>query len=579
MNSNSLTLRSINELLENDFIVPSYQRGYRWTELQVKELLDDLWEFAKRQQKNESDIYCLQPVVVKKNNESWELIDGQQRLTTIHIILSYINNNIFKDPNSTFSIEYATRPGSQKYLNEIGTQESEEYIDFHFFNIAFATVKTWFSQKGNQVLTATEFYPVLLNNTKIIWYELGDDEDPIEIFTRINIGKIPLTNSELIKALFLRKTNFSDQNDQFDKVRLKQIEIATEWDRIENSLQNPAFWYFLNDGNVASPNRIEFIFDLIAEEKNSELLKENRIEKERTDFFSFLVFNNWFETEKKNKSERLTIDRIWDEVKNYYMTFEEWFSNEELYHLIGYLICVGEKLKNLKNESTSKTKSSFKAYLVKKVNSHVNCQIKLLEYGRTNGQIRKVLLLFNIETLLKNQESYSRFPFDRFKIERWDIEHIHSVQSEMPDSKKHREDWLTEVNNYTQNAEISVRIGEYLSSDPLTQSVHFETLYTDIVKMYSTDDEDEDDVNDISNLALLNASINRGYKNAVFPIKRREILSRDKTGTFVPICTKNVFLKYYNEDIGQMSFWGKGDRANYLQAILDLLKNYLPTQN
>lgn len=209
MNSNSLTLRSINEILGDSFIVPSYQRGYRWTEQQVKDLLDDLWEFAKRQQKNEHDIYCLQPVVVKKNSDKWELIDGQQRLTTIHIILAYINNNIFKNPNASFSIEYSTRPGSQKYLDNIGSEISDEYIDFHYFNLAFDTIKNWFTSKGNQALTATEFYPVLLNNTKIIWYELGEHEDPIEVFTRINVGKIPLTNAELIKHCFCVKRTLS----------------------------------------------------------------------------------------------------------------------------------------------------------------------------------------------------------------------------------------------------------------------------------------------------------------------------------------------------------------------------------
>lgn len=239
------------------------------------------------------------------------------------------------------------------------------------------------------------------------------------------------------------------------------------------------------------------------------------------------------------------------------MTFEEWFNNEELYHLVGYLICVGEKLKSLKNESLAKSKSSFREHLKRKINSHVNCQINLLEYGRNNHQIKKVLLLFNIETLLRNSESYARFPFDRFKIEKWDIEHIHAVQSEMPSTKKHREDWLVEVKNFTKNDDILSRINTYLEAETYIQATLFEDLYTDIVNLYSEEDDDDDDVNDISNLTLLDASTNRSYKNAVFPIKRKVILSRDKTGTFVPICTKNVFLKYYNADIEQMSFWGK----------------------
>ena len=72
-----------------------------------------------------------------------------------------------------------------------------------------------------------------------------------------------LTNSELIKALFLNSSNF--EKDKFDKVRLKQLEISNEWDRIEQELQNDMFWYFLK-GDDKKTNRIELIFDLMNNE-------------------------------------------------------------------------------------------------------------------------------------------------------------------------------------------------------------------------------------------------------------------------------------------------------------------------
>ena len=77
------------------FAIPSYQRGYRWTtnELidgklkkgEVEQLLDDLWAFSDPQKK-EWDTYCLQPIVLQKENGKFWVIDGQQRLTTISII-------------------------------------------------------------------------------------------------------------------------------------------------------------------------------------------------------------------------------------------------------------------------------------------------------------------------------------------------------------------------------------------------------------------------------------------------------------------------------------------------------------
>lgn len=100
---NSLELKTINELQKAHFFVDSYQRGYKWKEQQVTELLDDIDEFEPKQ---ESDFYCLQPVVVKRKTEGtqyyWELIDGQQRMTTIFIILTYLTNEQY------FSLRYDT---------------------------------------------------------------------------------------------------------------------------------------------------------------------------------------------------------------------------------------------------------------------------------------------------------------------------------------------------------------------------------------------------------------------------------------------------------------------------------------
>ena len=65
------------------FYIPSYQRGYRWGEEEVTRLLEDILA-------NGPNNYCLQPVVVRRDGDRFELIDGQQRLTTIYLIYKYI---------------------------------------------------------------------------------------------------------------------------------------------------------------------------------------------------------------------------------------------------------------------------------------------------------------------------------------------------------------------------------------------------------------------------------------------------------------------------------------------------------
>ena len=88
----SLRLRNINDLLKERFYIPSYQRGYRWDKAQIEDLLEDIWEFSRIGGKQEGEFYCLQPIIVKNESNKYLLIDGQQRLTTIYILLSYFDD-------------------------------------------------------------------------------------------------------------------------------------------------------------------------------------------------------------------------------------------------------------------------------------------------------------------------------------------------------------------------------------------------------------------------------------------------------------------------------------------------------
>ena len=127
-----------------EFFIPSYQRGYRWDSTQVTDLLDDLFEFMK----SGTGKYCLQPVVVKKksdNDKVWEVIDGQQRLTTIYIILSRLRKSITSI--KPYKIEYQTRQESKKFLEELTAIEDNSNIDFYHISNAYKVVDDWIEDK------------------------------------------------------------------------------------------------------------------------------------------------------------------------------------------------------------------------------------------------------------------------------------------------------------------------------------------------------------------------------------------------------------------------------------------------
>lgn len=596
---NEVQLKNIAQLSGMEFIIPDYQRGYRWTEFQVEQLLNDIYEFAKKKNTaaEEEKYYCLQPVVVCKRGENqYEVIDGQQRLTTIFIILKYLENvrKVLFRKFKLYSLQYETRPNSTAFLEQINTEnksiDSKDNIDFYFMQQVYDTVKKWFDPEENEQIEnkkseeidPNEFILALLSqdeirpNVRIIWYEVTDDvkehkATPVKLFSRLNIGKIPLTNSELIKALLLNYKNFPRA-----EVILQQIRIATEWNNIEQKLQNDSFWNFIFPSNnkIQYDNRIEYLFDLM---------------KKRTkDSETYHTFN----MVKDNFDNKKDAENIWKDVKDYFLTLEEWYEDRKLYHLIGFLIEYGADINDLCNESTKRDKDDFLSYIYRRIKEKSKKYFPLEELDYSQPQIvREVLLLFNLCTILAVQEAEMRFPFNKFKTEKWDIEHICSQTDKYPTSYKEwvkwAEDLLTFWENTKKQQEMPGKIEEIIKSLKTLQKELEETkkipdsnnplftLITDYIKK-SYDDESLENRDNIANLTLLSSQINRGYGNAIFPIKRSTIIEKDKAGEFIPIATKNVFLKYYSENTGNLMQWTQTDANAYLEEIQKKLEPYAP---
>ena len=290
------------------------------------------------------------------------------------------------------------------------------------------------------------------------------------------------------------------------------------------------------------------------------------------------------------------------------MTCDEWFRDRSIYHLVGYLIARGKSVGELKILSHNRGKSAFQAVLKQQVydqlfDNHpdglrdresrrtiIYETLSDLSYERQtqHDDIRSALLLFNIVTLLQNPTSNLRFPFDSFKAESWDLEHIKSVMSEMPARRDNQKLWIQTVVDFwkthrgddkeldEQQCAIVDRMESYLAAESMNlekATELFEVIYSDVLRYYGESEATDVD-NGLQNLTLLDAGTNRSYKNAVFPVKRDHVRKLDKTGTFVPICTTNVFLKYYSGNVDRMLFWTESDRADYFAAIVDTLTDF-----
>ena len=260
--NNKISLKPVKELFGMNFFIPDYQRGYRWGTKQVEDLLRDLEEFYESICEAESSkiIYCLQPLVVMEKDNKYIVIDGQQRLTTVKILLSCLGDN------NNYSVEYQTRDKSKDFLDKINEQHGDEWkknADFFHMYHAKETITEWLKDKDEKFQES--FLTIVKDKVEFVWYK-SDDTDPIKVFTRLNIGKIGLTESELIKALFLSSNNFGATETTESKL-LTLVEIANEWDKIEYRLQDDRFWLFFHGTDYNKPTRIDYILD-IAKETN-----------------------------------------------------------------------------------------------------------------------------------------------------------------------------------------------------------------------------------------------------------------------------------------------------------------------
>lgn len=573
--------------VSGEFVIPSYQRGYRWEPKQVRTLLEDI-------RYSDGKPYCLQPVVVRKRDDGkYELIDGQQRLTTIYLLLKYIKEKFKTGIDIKYSLSYDIREGSAEFLKNMSEEHADDYIDFRFMYDAYKTIDEWFmglKEEGIDPSAAADtlwlYFNKKLNqgfgsstgtggNVRFIWYEVQnvEDKDAISLFTRLNIGRIPLTNAELVKALFLCR---KEDNVEAEKW---QQEIALQWDTIERELHDEDFWNFLTrerSDNYSS--RIDLIFHFMVPED----------ERTQDPYSTFYYFNT-----KKDLQE------YWKEVLKYYYRLKEWYKKSNLYHKIGYLVASGhmtmDEIVAATTYPVELRKSEIEQMLDERIKESINFKVPYgeLRYDTAKGyaSISRLLLLFNVVSVM-NKEG-ARFPFKVYNTKEWSLEHIHPQHpEEMKNDRKLWREWvenhLISIQDLNEESDESKRKKEALLGDMNTfltipeaslTAEMFNTLSSRIVSALSYEGS-VDLTHSLSNMALLDKSQNSALSNSVFDVKRRQIIDLDRRGEYIPYCTRMVFLKYYTEhaDEKQMINWSEDDRRAYLVAMNRELKPYLANQ-
>lgn len=599
---------------QHHFVIPSFQRGYRWEEKQVTDLLEDIKQFAN-EDNVKSDSYFLQPIVVKackyNGKDAYEVLDGQQRLTTMLLLLKRLMKRLGEDEremyeDSLYDIVYTNRPKL-----DFDNPKAANNIDSYYLSESKQIIDNWFKEQTRNKQNLNNFTGSLLyhqkRQVKIIWYAIGEDSEDlvsINIFNRLNKGKISLTSSELIKALFIMDYDLRAEGD-----KLPAEQLSMEWNEMERKFQDDNFWYFISDDNRGTETRIDVLFDFVTcrdEEKDAD--------------YSYREFQKLYdfcrEQERNKTNEEFLGDwsndihnmqDAWKQVRKTFDRLVAWYEDNLYYHYVGYLVAIGftplqiynhlEDEKRVYKELKPKNEWTVDDTMValrKKMMERFKQDNKFIkkdaidEFEYNSEYVPRVLLLFNVECCRKGHNV--RFAFDKYKKESWDVEHVDSQNDATLQEYDDRMRWLKNVKfilgleHTDRSKELAKECQDLIDEFTERTKVNvdkYRAFYQKINKFYSAEFGENDLEIDLttkkkdylSNLTLLDSATNREYKDAPFAYKRYCIVKYDRMGDrFIPLCTRNLFLKYYTDSDKESSYldnmrWSSADRKGYMDVM------------
>ena len=259
LNVDQKTIKDLFQDKKADFLIPDYQRPYAWGEAECQTLWDDIFSFAipddGRTEFDSNSEYFLGPIVTFKNDDAkMEVIDGQQRLTTLMLLLRAFyakfghmqdkasvatRQNIekciwktdeFGEPDMSalkIDSEVATDKDKDEFLDILRTgtikagQKSRYAANFKFFQNCIddflAKYPTYFAYLPTRIM----------NNCILLPIEAESQDTALRIFSTLNDRGMPLSDSDIFKAQFYKYYTILGQKDSFIK-QWKDLEELTE---------------------------------------------------------------------------------------------------------------------------------------------------------------------------------------------------------------------------------------------------------------------------------------------------------------------------------------------------------------
>lgn len=584
------------------FYIGPYQRGYKWKSSNVNDhipvLLMDLYEAFKKSQNGKiSQEYYLQYITVKKTSEEvFEVIDGQQRLTTLSLLFNILEHTGITAENITqtkdgYLVEYSRYQNSETNIfdiiknhfddKDIDPKQLKEQDKYYMLK-ASKCIHSFFQlfEKDRQQLD--DFIQFIKCDVKLILNKEDELTSSEEIFSSLNDNKVPLTNAYLIKGLLLTKASrvLNNHHKGFKEIMDERTIMGRTWDEMNSwfSIPEVAQFYFSSE-KEGMENFLRLItFD---EKKKVEIIqkfKDQLFEDKNHITASYALFNKFHENIiTAEESSKYLI-----EIKKIYKRLKSWYYDREIYNLIGYHKGVKHSNYNLSSLLQFNSNEDLLIILKEKVLEKISLPEsgKKLCYGNRN-QTQDVLLAINVFPLTSTSKFLDyKFDFYSYESQKWSLEHIFPRNPENGNlNVKDDLDWIlkklkekksesSEGGNWQTLMDVINNNPEEVEPDKL------DFLFSEIK-----------DVDDLGNMALLSGSVNSSLSNGFFNTKRKILLNRINRGSFVPKHTLDAFskmLELRKEDLGanqqikfgnSLTIWNQDDIEAHRLWIHNTISN------
>src|SRR5574344_699044 len=551
--------------------IPNYQRGYKWTKGNIEVLLNDLRNFFDNNQENDK-YYCLQNITICKNGSVFNLIDGQQRITTLYVLLAFFNyQNALPDFNDwqdklDYSIKHGNDLGTDSFIkenivtgkiwNSEDKLEAKHKDEFYLIEVCDA-IKEWFDNTEEQGREANKqwfkknkksYIRCFLNRVKLIVNcvtESNSDTKEQQLFANINGAKVNLDGVDLMRAVLITrsaKEKYIKNNDD-NLINEFRVRMGIEIDDMNR-------WW-------SQPNVKTFFKQLLPEDIFNEAKGSFNIEA----FPINLLYMLYYESKKNNATKQFSfryfeygIDsngisddnhyEMYSEIRKLHNEMQDWYEDKQIYNYLGFLFyrCKGRTLVYQKRKVTINYTEIYKLWNEERKNIDELrkdiADIKYNWYKPENKNLINVLVLQDI--LISN--STVRIPARYFTSNDEDKEHI-NAQTLLEDSSECKKadvikyiDEMNDNDNELNNIRCAV---ENYKGDILDSEEKIKTL----IKL------NDIGLNSIGNIVLLDLTTNRSYHNNPYNEKRAVIItnffkqSNGKKEIFIRPFTLKVFIK------------------------------------